>query len=448
VTELSERIRTERIRAGLSQTALAGDDFSPSYVSLIESGRRSPTDAALRVLAERLGTTADFLRYGDKAPSEERARLEIGFARLALANGAPDEARNRLLALDLSTIAPRHHSEALYALGMAHSALGDLDQSVAVLEPLLAEARARRAWLEAATLAMTLVGTYLEAGDIGHSIELGESVLKELEAAGIEGTDEHLRLASTVLWSYLSRGDLLFAAHRASELVALAETKGTRRGRGSIYWNASIVAEQRGDVAEAERLTARALEHLSEGSTNLDLPRLRVHYAWLLLRADPPDPPAALHYLELAFPDLVQLAYEIDIAQCEFETGRAHLMLGDSARAEALARSGLARLDGPPVLMTCDGQILLGDVLGARGDLDGAQACYRWAADMLGMMSATRESAVAWRALGDRMLAAGELADAVQAYERALSEVGIRATSIPVVVQQESLAGGGERFSH
>ncbi|NLE71009.1 MAG: helix-turn-helix transcriptional regulator, partial [Actinomycetales bacterium] len=101
MTGLAERLRAERARAGLSQTALAGDDFSPSYISLIESGRRMPTDAALAVLAARLGTTVDYLKYGDAAPSEERARLEISFARLALSNGAAQEAKDRLLALDL-----------------------------------------------------------------------------------------------------------------------------------------------------------------------------------------------------------------------------------------------------------------------------------------------------------------------------------------------------------
>ncbi len=38
-----ERLRTLREAAGLSQTALAGDRFSPSYLSHLESGRREPT---------------------------------------------------------------------------------------------------------------------------------------------------------------------------------------------------------------------------------------------------------------------------------------------------------------------------------------------------------------------------------------------------------------------
>ena len=57
MTTIGDRVREARLAAGLSQTALAGSAFSPSYISLIEAGHREPTDAALGVLAERLGTT-------------------------------------------------------------------------------------------------------------------------------------------------------------------------------------------------------------------------------------------------------------------------------------------------------------------------------------------------------------------------------------------------------
>ena len=444
MTELSQRLKAERIRAGLSQTALAGDDFSPSYISLIEAGRRVPTDGALRVLAARLGTTAEFLRFGDKAPSEERARLEIGFARVALENGAPQEARDRLLALDLSTIAPRHHPEALQALAAAHEALGELDASIAVLEPLLAAARAERRSLDAARIASDIVASYHEAGDLGRSIELGEQVLAEIEAQGIAGTDEHLRLASTILWSYYERGDLLFAAHRAAELVALADGKGSTRGRGSIYWNAALVAEGRADYAEARRLTERALGYLSEGAASRDLPRLRLHYGWLLLRSDPPEPQTALEHLSRAARDFELVGSEIEIARCAFESGRAHLMLGDDHRAEALARAGLEALGDEAALDVCQGHILLGDALVARGDLDGARASYSWAADRLAMMSAGRQAAAVWRSLGDRMSEYGDVAGAARAYETALREAGIRPTTFPVITPRAVAAGFSE----
>ncbi len=438
MTDLADRIRAERARAGLSQTGLAGDDFSPSYVSLIESGRRTPTDAALAILAGRLETTVEYLKYGDRAPSEERARLEIGFARLALANGEAQQAKDRLLALDLSTISPRYHGEARRALAMAHEALGELDESVEVLEPLVHEALARRAYLEAATLASTLVTIYIEAGDLSRSIDIGELVLAEVEQSGMTGTDEHLRLASSILWSYYERGDLLFATHRAAELIRLAEEKGTHRGRGSIYWNSSLVAEGRGDLGEARRLAERALGYLSEGAASRDVPRLRLHFAWLLLRSEPAEPSAALGQLELAARDLELVGTEAELARCDFEAGRAYLLLGHVDEAEQRARAGLDRLTpGETTLDVCNGRMLLGDVLAARGQVAEATECYRWAADMFGMMSAGREASKVWRSLGDRMMANGDADGAARAYEAALREAGIRPTALPNLTMVE-----------
>lgn len=444
MTDLSARLKAERIRAGLSQTGLAGDDFSPSYVSLIEAGRRVPTDAALEVFARRLGTTAEFLRHGDSAPSEERARLEIGFARLALENGAPRDARDRLLALDLATIAPRHHLEALHALARAHEALGELDESVAVLEPLLADVRGQRRWLEAAVLTCDLVASYHEAGDLSRSIAVGEDVLAEIEAAGIAGTDEHLRLAATLLWSYYERGDLLYAAHRASELITLAESKGTMRGRGSIYWNASLVAEGRNDLAEARRLTERALAYLSEGAASRDLPRLRLHYGWLLLRCEPADPAAALAQLTQASAELEVVGSETELARCDFELGRAHLMLGDADRAAELAARGLDRLSEDALLDVCNGHILRGDAQAARGQVAEATATYQWAVGRLAMMSVGRGAASVWRSLGDRLLAHGDPAGAAHAFDAALREAGIRPQTVPVVLPSGTPAGFGD----
>ena len=432
MTDLAARVRAERIRAGLSQTALAGPDFSPSYVSLIESGRRIPTDSALSVLAARLGTTAEFLRFGEHAPSEERARLEIAYARIALVNGEAEEARRRLLEIDLTTVAVHHQHEALRVLAEAHEAAGDLDSAVDVLEPLLAEALERGRFAEAAEVGSNLVATYHEAGDLGRSLDLGDRVLAAVEAAGLAGTDEHLRLAATVLWSSYERGDLLFATHRARDRIALAERCGSARGRGSIYWNAALVAEGRGDIAEACRLTDRALAYLSEGAASRDVPRLRLHYAWLLLRADTPDARAALAHLESARADLVLVGSEIELARCDVETGRAHLLLGDDLRAEEMARAGLARLEGKVAIDACSAMLLLGDVMAARGEMVEARHAYSWAADTLGMMSAGRSAAGIWRALGDRLVRHGDLTGAVDAYDRALREVGVRPSAHPV----------------
>ena len=435
MTQIADRVREARIAAGLSQTALAGDAFSPSYISLIEAGRRDPTDTALAILAARLGSTVEYLKHGDDGPNEARTRLEVDYAKLDLSTGDAGSARDRLERLDLSDVTQALRVSARLTLAEAHETLGDLEAAVAILEPLLTDARARHHHVDAAGVATGLVASYLEAGDLHRSVEIGEQVLTDLEEAGMSGTDEHLRLAATVLWAYVERGDLLYATHRASELVHQAERLGTPRGRGSVYWNAALVAEQRRDYDLAQRYTERALALLGEGGDGRDLPRLRLNYAWLLLRSDPSEPHEALRQLDLAVPGLVATGSEVELARVDVERSRAHLVLGSPELAETCARDALTRLGDQPRLERAIAQLALGDALHFTGDVAGAARAYRWAADMLGMMSATRQSAAAWRDLGDRFMGHGDVTGAAQAFDRALREAGFRPT-VPAALRE------------
>jgi tetratricopeptide (TPR) repeat protein len=434
MTTIADRVRQGRIDAGLSQTALAGDAFSPSYISLIEAGRREPTDAALAVLAARMGSTVEFLKYGADGPNEARTRLEVDFAKLALTTGEAATARERIACLDLDRVTKALRVEALLTLARAHESLGDLEAAVDILEPLLADAQARGHQLDAAGVATALVASYLEAGDLHRSVEVGERVLTDLERAGLSGTDEHLRLASTVLWAYVERGDLLYATHRASELVRQADEMGSPRGRGSVYWNAGLVAEQRRDYELAQRYTERALALLEQGEVGRDVPRLRLNYAWLLLRSEPAEPIEALHQLDLAVPDLVASGSEVELARVDVERSRAHLGLGEIDDAEGCARAAITRLGNQPRLEKAVAHLALGDALQLRGDVSASAAAYKWAADMLGMMSASRQSAEGWRELGDRLLGNDDVAGAAQAFDRALREAGFR-PSAPAVLR-------------
>ncbi|MQA98110.1 MAG: helix-turn-helix domain-containing protein, partial [Streptosporangiales bacterium] len=58
---MGERVRALRISQRLSQAQLAGSDLSDSYVSLIESGKRVPGPTVVRMLADKLGCSPQFL---------------------------------------------------------------------------------------------------------------------------------------------------------------------------------------------------------------------------------------------------------------------------------------------------------------------------------------------------------------------------------------------------
>lgn len=435
MTTTADRVRELRLAAGLSQTALAGSAFSPSYISLIEAGHREPTDAALAVLAERLGTTVEYLKHGEDGPNEARARMELGFARLDLTNGDAESALRRANALDLSSVTSSVRVETLELLARCYDLLGDLEAATAILEPLLSEEKQLGHHLEAARLANALVVSYLQSGDLHRSIEVAESELSALVADDLTGSDEHLRLGSTVLWAYVERGDLLYATHRASELIRLAESLGSPRGRGSVYWNAALVAQERRDYELAQRYTERALALLSEGEADRDLPRLRLSYAWLLLRSDPPEPEAALVQLDMAAESLQVVGSAIDMAQLDGDRSRAHLLLDHAEEAERNARSAIERLGNGPRLESAFAHLELGDALHALGRGEEASNAYHWAADLLAMMSASRQSAEAWRELGDRYRTHGDIEAAARAYDQALREAGFR-VAMPLTSRQ------------
>jgi hypothetical protein len=57
---------------------------------------------------------------------------------------------------------------------------------------------------------------YRKAGDFSRSIEVGEDALREVRGLGLEGSEDEIRLASTLVSSYWSRGDLFSAQRLAS----------------------------------------------------------------------------------------------------------------------------------------------------------------------------------------------------------------------------------------
>src|SRR3954449_9730080 len=72
---VGERVRNLRLSKHLSQAQLAGTELSDSYISLIESGKRTPTPAVVRLLASRLGCLPEYLSEGIEP--EERLHLQV-----------------------------------------------------------------------------------------------------------------------------------------------------------------------------------------------------------------------------------------------------------------------------------------------------------------------------------------------------------------------------------
>ncbi len=429
MSSIGRRIREVRIAQGMTQSALACDGISAGYVSLVESGKRTPSSAMLTRFAQRLGVPVSRLADDPAAAAPpahpEVGRVELNFARLALANGNPTEAIRTLDQLPWETLPSLVWADANLLMAEALQQTGQLDRAVATLEQLLQRCRADETWVSYAVAATVLTVMYLEFGDVNRALEVAGDALVQIERSDLVGTDEHIRLGAMHVAAAFERGDLLYATHQVDSLIKTADRLGSSRARGSIYWNAGAVASERGRYADAIRLTDRAVALIGEQEESRDLPRLRHYYAWLLLRADQPDPEEALRQLDLADADPALAGARLDTGAFAVTRGRAYLLLGDLELAAEQGATALSMLGPSDHVDRAGALLLLGDVGAAQLDDDLAGEAYREMELVLRDMPASRSVARLWRELGDSLRAYGQIAAAVSAYDSSLSMLGL-----------------------
>ena len=426
-TSLGGRVRQLRCEKGYSQGALAEDLVDPSYISMIEAGRREPQPEVLDRLAERLDTSAYFLRTGQQLHDLEDDELALQFAEIALTHGDADEAYARF-----SELAGRRTAHislaARWGLARADELRGNYSSAAGTLGDLISPARAGEPGAPP-LLQVHIARCRLNrlAGELTRSIEVGEQALAEISGTALHGTEDEIKLTATLVAAYWSRGDLLSAQHLADQVISRAERLGNRNAQGSAYWNACLVAEARGDLPLALSLAERTLALLSESSDDVVLAGMRVTFAWLLLRSSPLRLDEADSQLRKAHAALVDTDGQgSDLQNCETEMARAALLRGDLPEALRLAEHAVS-LDPGPAAASQDAQVVRGLVLLQLGQADEGTAVVSAAARRLEAADARREAAQAWRELAEALLQLNRTDDAFAALERSTECAGVRA---------------------
>jgi transcriptional regulator with XRE-family HTH domain len=431
-SSLGQRLRALRIERGLSQADLAGDLVSPSYVSLIEADRRSPEREVLTGLAHRLGCSSLYLETGTVPEEINEQRLQLQFAEIALANGELDQAHDRFRAMALQASSEVRHG-AIWGLARTEEALGNLHEAVTHLEALLEAARAGEPG--APSLLNLMIGRcriYRLAGDFARSIEVGEDAVREVRELGLEGTEDEIRLASSLVGSYFARGDMFSAQHLVSRVIERAEKLGSRQAQGAAYWNASAVAAARGQLTDALELASKTLALLAEASPDSSLAAMRIMYAWLLLRCDPPRLDEADAMLTRAQNLLSDLSFSPHLANCETEMARSALLRGDFDAAVHIAGQAIARCEEAGAAEGAHAQVVSGLAVVLSGRPDEGAALAGEAAERLATMGSQLEAAQAWRDLAEALIHRGRSDQAVEALRRAADYAGVRASTIRV----------------
>ena len=255
---IGDRVRGLRLNRRMSQAQLAGPDLSDSYVSLIESGKRTPTPVVARLLAERLGCTTEFLLHGIEPRQRIDTELGLRHAELELYHGDPAVAADRFGEIvkaageDNAMLA----AQARFGRARALEAQGRVGQAVEAYERLRREAAAHPERLADLPLTVALCRCYQRAGDRLRARDLGGHALDQADRLGIIEGELAVELALALVET---ESGLLYVERRAR---GDARRPGSRRSvppRVLALWQASVAAAEGEDSALAVRLAEDAL---------------------------------------------------------------------------------------------------------------------------------------------------------------------------------------------
>jgi tetratricopeptide (TPR) repeat protein len=407
---VGERLRTARVRAGLSQRQLSFPGCSPAYISRIESGDRIPSLQLLRELGRKLGVTEDYLATGATADdpvglveaelalrlddldtaerlygealalsevAEARARALEGLGQLAFRRGQPRDAiRQFEEALRLYGDPECRHASLADSLGRAYASIGELESSIGIFERCLEEARTRGDTIEEMRFLVLLAYALVDSGNFGRAEEL----LGHALALGKDMDDPHVHV--------------------------------------SLYWSQSRLHAERNDSETASRYARRALEYLL---LTEDSRRTALAYQLLAhIELDRGHAEEARELLEQGWPLLRRSGNALERAQYRLEEARTLAKLGRTEEAAALAMqiSGLI-VDAAPE-DAARSYTLLGALYEELGEASRAREVYELAADLLKTRNPNRYLIDVYSKLADLSEREGRLDEAYEYMKKAM----------------------------
>jgi len=419
----------------MTQADLAAGRLSESYVSLVESGRRTPTPEVLEHIAAVLGCSVDELLGLERPPGVADAELLIRRGEWASESGRLEAAIDDLRrGIDLAerlgadVLANRGRSSLAKALELD----GRLHDAIEIWGRLVDTARRDPSAASLSVATVALSRCHRELGEIQEAIQVGEAFWGDATAVQGSAPPEDLAVVgATLLAGYLELGDLARSQQLASELVELADSIATPRAAGSAYWNAAMVAHAEGRIPDALRLAERAQANMAQTEDVRNKARLQVTVAGLRLRLTPPELDQAIRLLCDAKPVLEQFGSPVDLCYCDTEMARAHLQSGEPERARAEATSALESLEkaGTKPIEAARTLMVLAAAENATGDKRAAHAATRRAAKILEDAGASRQAGSAWRELAEICLALNQNTKAIEAFRKATDLLGATRTA-------------------
>ncbi len=416
---IGQRLKRLRRERGLSQRELASPGVSYAYISRIEGGARRPSVKALRMLARKLGVTADYLETGSEIRDTEERELRIADAELELrlADDTADAERklDSLLSDSVEAGDTLAASRASIALGLASAHAGHNHDAIERLE----------AGLELADVSpsvrpdvyATLGRALAASGDTQRAVDLFERCLDEVSRESPDDFTAQVRFTTYLSYALTDLGDLERAEGVLQDAIAKAEEATDAYSRVRLYWSVARLNDVQGRSAAALTYIRRAIALLDVTDDTLHLARAHLLAGSIMLSQD--NVKGAGRHFELAERLYGPSAEPDDLAGLYAEQSKLAAQCGD---ADEAVRRGEAAVEAASdeYLRERGGALwALAEAKALQGDVDGAHEAFRQATDLLGEHGHRRDHVEAHRAWGKFLRRAGREEQALEVLERA-----------------------------
>jgi len=385
---IGARIRRLRDERGLSQRDLADPArrVSFSYLSRIETGEREPSVKALRVIAQKLGVTPEYLETGRDVPAWKEREVELSDAELQLRLSEFASARERFERIRQEAEADNDRPSADRAragLALAATAEGKHLEAITLLEVALSHERP--AVVDSPDLYAVLGRSYAAVGELARAVELFRSCLAEIEGAEEVDGILFLRFASYLSYALIDVGDRAGAQAVLADALQRAQTVRDTYSLVRLYWSLGRTHEQeRPDQALDYFQRAIALLETTEDRFYL----ARAHEACASILLDHGRGEGAREHLEAA-ETLYAASDPNALGSVWTEWARLALLEADLEGARSSALKALDLLEDAELFKVGDAWRTLGEVFDRLGEADLADRFYRTAIETL-----TRHGAV------------------------------------------------------
>jgi tetratricopeptide (TPR) repeat protein len=400
------RIREARLATGLKQRELTFEGCTAAYLSRIEAGQRIPSLQILTKLAERLGTTAEFLATG-KHPEPD----PLFEAELAARTGDADLAR-RLYSQATKNGTPVVSARAEAAVGRLAFDEGDHEAAAEILEHALARPdlpiSERLTALELLGKALALLARFDES----------RAALDQGLAAARGAHDQLVELRFTVLLANLliDRGQPEQAEELLSRIIDDARKTQDPVALANLYWSqARLHASQRRQdlaarYARMAHATLEATEHTAVAARALGM---LAH-----IENDRGNHTEALAFAEEGAPVLAAAGNRLDEGMVLLEKARALGALGSREDAIGIALGAIPRFEHAHPTSAARGYAVAAEIFRDLGDEERALELYELAVET--SPTEDRHLADMYRAIGSIHEAADRPAAALEYFKRAL----------------------------